>query len=72
MTFQELEKERMKKISHFRAVIAGLTFFYWFGIAVRIVNTVLIRVMEGVEEPGVIRIPLLNFFIFLVFLFFGF
>ena len=72
MTFQELEKERMKKISHFRDVIAGLTFFYWFGIAVRIVNTVLIRVMEGVEEPGVIRIPLLNGILYLIILYMAF
>lgn len=72
MTFQELEKERMKKISHFTAVIAGLTFFYWFGIAVRIVNTVLIRVMEGAEEPGIIRIPLLNGILYLVILYMAF
>ena len=43
MTFQELEKERMKKISHFRAVIAGLTFFYWFGIGERGKTVLLVR-----------------------------
>lgn len=72
MTFQELEKERMKKISHFGAVIAGLTFFYWFGIAVRIVNAVLIHVIEGVEEPGIPRIPLMNGILYLVILYMAF